>query len=184
MNESLIAGRYAKALLEEALERGEAERLYPLMKHLGSTLRPLSSELVVVGNPTIADRVRESFVVGCVGCEPPALMERFVRLVFAHRRERFLGDMARAYVVLYRKARGIVLVRITSAVPLDEATRERVAEVVRGHYGREIEMVCEENKELLGGFVLRVDGKVLDASVRSRIDRIRQQFISKNRSIV
>ena len=184
MNESLIAGRYAKALLEEALERGEAESLYPLMKHLGSTLRPLSSELEVVGNPTIADRVRESFVVSCVGCEPPELMERFVRLVFAHRREGFLGEMARAYVVLYRKARGIVLVRITSAVPLDEATRQRVAEVVRSHYGGEIEMVCEENKGLLGGFILRVDGKVLDASVRSRIDRIRQQFISKNRSIV
>lgn len=184
MNESLLAGRYAKALLAEALERGEAERLYPLMKHLGSTLRPLSPEMEVVGNPTIADRVRELFVVGCVGSEPPELMVRFVKLVFAHRREVYLGEMARAYVRLYRKVRGIVLVRITSAVPLDEATRERLAEVVRGHYGGEIEMVCEVKQELLGGFVLRVDGRVLDASVRSRIDRIRQQFISKNRSIV
>lgn len=186
MNNGLLAGRYAKALLTYAMEVGEADALYPLMRNLGRTLRPVAGldGLEIVTNPTLSDRVRRDFVVAMAGERVPDSLVRFVDLVFSHNRGTLLGEMARAYIRLYRRHKGITFVRLTSAEPLAEGIRERIEEVVRERQGGEIEMEEIIDEGLLGGFVLRVDGLVLDASAKRAIERIRQQFISRNKTIV
>lgn len=186
MNRSLLARRYAKALLSYALEVGEAEALYPLMKGLGRTLRPYSEEhlLDFVTNPTLTDQTRREALVEVLGGDVPESFRRFVDLVFSHKRESLLGEMARAYMVLYRKHKGITFVRVTSAVPLSEQALAKIQQVVRQRQGGEIEIEKEVDEQLLGGFTLRVDGMVLDGSAKRAIDRVRQQFIKKNKTIV
>lgn len=181
MNRSLLAGRYAKALLAYAIESGEAEALYPIFGKLRYALRTSQG---VVGNPTLSKRARTEAVVAMVGEGAPALFGRFVDLVFSHNRESLLADMAMAYVRLYRRHKGITFVGVRSAVPLDGQTQQRICELVRRERGGEIEMQVEVEEGLLGGFVLRVDGEVLDGSAKSAIERIRQQFINKNKTIV
>ena len=184
MNESLLARRYAKALLAYSQELGEAEALYPIMKHLGQRLRPQSHERDVIGNPVIAEELREEFVVALAGNEAPTSLERFVKLVFDHNRESLLGEMARSFVRLYRTARGITYARLESAHPLDEHTREKIVALIVAHCGGEVELDTSVSESLIGGFVLRVDGRQLDGSVAGRLERIRRHFAEKNRSIV
>ncbi len=181
MNNSLLAGRYAKALLAYALEVGEAEALYPILRDLRCKLHALRG---MVCNPTLSEQTRAEAVVAMVGEGAPASLVRFVDLVFSHNRESLLVDMATAYVRLYRQHKGITFVEVRSAKPLDDCTQQRVVDMVRRQRGGEIEVAVEVEEELLGGFVLRVDGEVLDGSVKSAIGRIRQQFISKNKTIV
>ena len=181
MNRSLLAGRYAKALLAYALELGEAEVLYPILRDWRYKLHALRG---MVNNPTLSERVRSEMVVAMVGECAPVSLRRFVDLVFSHNRESLLGDMAMAYVRLYREHKGITFVEVRSAEPLDSHTQQRVVELVRRLRGGEIEMAVEVDKGLLGGFVLRVDGELLDGSAKSAIERIRQQFVNKNKTIV
>lgn len=184
MNESLLAGRYAKALLAYAIEVGEEDALYPILRGLGRTLRCDQRVKGVVDNPTFSEELRERFVVALSGEEPPQSLVRFVDLVFRHDREMLLGEMARAYMRLYRRHKGIVYARLVAVSTPDEATIERLREIIRQRFGGEVELDVMIDKELLGGFVLRVEGRVLDASARGAIERIRQQFVSRNRSIV
>ena len=184
MNESLLAGRYAKALLAHAVEVGEADALYPILRELGRTLRYDRGVRGVVDNPTFSEELRERFVVALAGEEPPKSLGRFVDLVFRHNREGLLGEMARAYVRLYRHHKGIVYARLVAVATPDEATLERLREIIRQRFGGEVELDVRIDEQLLGGFVLRVEGRVLDASARGAIERIRQQFVSRNRSIV
>ncbi len=181
MNRGLLAGRYAKALLAYAIEVGEADALYPVFCKLRYTLR---SSQGVLSNPTLLEQARVESVVAMAGEDAPALFGRFVDLVFSHNRESLLADMAMAYVRLYRRHKGITFVEVRSAVPLGEQTRQRIEEMVRRQRGGEIEMQVEVEEGLLGGFVLRVDGEVLDGSAKSAIERIRQQFVNKNRTLV
>ena len=181
MNRGLLAVRYAKALLAYAIEVGEADALYPIFGKLRYALR---SSQEVVANPTLSEQTRAEAVVAMAGEGAPALFGRFVDLVFCHNRESLLADMAMAYVRLYRRHKGITFVGVRSAVPLDEHTQQRIAEMVHRQRGGEIEMQVEVEEGLLGGFVLRVDGEVLDGSARSAIERIRQQFVSKNKTLV
>lgn len=184
MNESLLAGRYAKALLAYAIEVGEEDALYPILRELGRTLRYDYKVRGVVDNPTLSEELRERFVVALAGEEPPGSLVRFVDLVFRHNREGLLGEMARGYMRLYRRHKGIVYARLVAMATPDEATLERLREIIRQRFDGEVELDVMIDKELLGGFVLRVEGRELDASVRGAIERIRQQFINRNRSIV
>lgn len=184
MNEGLLAGRYAKALLAYAIEVGEAEALYPILRSLGRTLRCDYKARGVVDNPTLSEGVREAFVVALAGEEPPGSLVRFVDLVFRHNRERLLGEMARAYVGLYRRHRGIVYARIVVVTPPDESTTQRLKKIISQRFGGEVELDVEIDEGVIGGFVLRVEGRELDASARGAIERIRQQFITRNRNVV
>lgn len=184
MNESLLAGRYAKALLAYADEVGEAEALYPILLRLGRTLRRDYGAADVVGNPTLSEKVRCGFVVALAGEEPPVSLERFVRLVFDHNRERLLGEMARAYTKFYRQSRGITHAKVVSSTKLDAEVLRRLKEIIRQRRGGEVELEEVEDADLLGGFVLHIEGEVLDASLKGQIERIRRQFIVRNRSIV
>lgn len=186
MNKSLLAGRYAKALLAYALEVGEAEALYLLLRELGRTLRP-SQEAAreeLITNPTLSERESSEAVVKLMGESVPESLRRFVDLVFSHNRESLLGEMARAYTRLYRRHKGITFVRVTSAEVLSEELLRKICDVVRLHKGGEVEVETIVDRGLIGGFVLRVDGEVMDGSIRSAIERIRQQFVSKNKTLV
>lgn len=184
MNESLLAGRYAKALLSQALEEGQAEVLYPILKHLSQTLRSAVAARGVVGNPTLSEELRARFVVALAGGECPPLLERFVDLVFEHGREALLGEIARAYVRLYRRHRGITYARVVTAQEMDEPTQRQLSQLLGQHFGGQVELDVMRDEQLLGGFVIRVDGKQMDASVKGQLERIRNQFISRNKSIV
>ena len=186
MNSGLLAGRYAKALLDYAIEVGEADVLYSLMRRLGRTMRPAKGLdcLEVVTNPTLSEKARRKVVVAMAGEDVPDSFRRFVDLVFSHNRQSLLGEIARAYTRLYRRHKGITFVRVSSAVPLDSTTRERIEEVIRHQKGGEIEMEEIVDEGLLGGFILRVEGRVMDGSAKRAIELVRQQFINKNRTIV
>lgn len=180
----MLAGRYAKALLAYAEEVGEAEALYPILLRLGRTLRRDYGAVDVVSNPTLSEKVRCGFVVALAGEQPPVSLERFVRLVFDHDRERLLGEMARAYTKLYRQSRGITHAMVVTSTKMDAAVLQRLKEIIRNRRGGEVELEEKIDPELLGGFVLHIEGEVLDASAKGQIERIRQQFIVRNRSIV
>lgn len=184
MNESLLAGRYAKALLAQAVEEGQAEVLYPILKHLAHTIRSTSRIRGVVDNPTLSEQLRAEFVVALAGEEAPQLLRRFVGLVFEQGREHLLGEMARAYVRLYRRHRGVVYARVVTARELDRESYRQLHDLLVGQFGSRVEMDVVLDEQLLGGFVIRVDGKQLDASVKGQLERIRNQFMSKNKSIV
>lgn len=184
MNESLLAGRYAKALLTQAVEEGQDGVLYPILRHLAQTLRSAHDVKSVVGNPTLSEELRARFVVALAGGECPPLLARFVDLVFEHGREALLGEMSRAYVRLYRRHRGITYARVVSAHQIDEPTQRQLQELLGERFGGQVELDVVRDEQLLGGFIIRVDGKQMDASIRGQLERIRNQFISRNKSIV
>lgn len=184
MNESLLAGRYAKALLAQSVEEGREEVLYPIVKRLAQTLRSQVDLRGVVDNPTLSEELRQRFVVALAGGEAPELLTRFVGLVFDHGREALLGEIARAYVGLYRRHKGITYARITTARKMDDPTRQQLQELLCRQFGGSVELDVVLDEQLLGGFIVSVDGKQLDASVSGQLERIRNQFTSRNKSIV
>lgn len=184
MNESLLAKRYAKALLTHAEEVGEADVLYPIMRRLSDRLHTTAELRDVVGNPTLANEVREKVVLASLGEKQPESLRRFVDLVFDQGRESILDKMARAYVGLYRHHKGITHALVVAATTLDETTQHRLVELLRTRYGGEIELDVEVDEQLLGGFILRVDDREMDGSIKGQLERIRNIFMTRNRSIV
>ena len=68
-------------------------------------------------------------------------------------------------------------VEVTSAVELDEALVRSIGERIEERTGRRIELTSRVDPEIIGGLVLRVGNKVLDASVSGRLQRLRKQIM-------
>ena len=101
---------------------------------------------------------------------------RFLKLVVEQHRAPVLPRIRRAFDDLWREENRLLSVSVTTAVELDESTLEQLGERIRERTRRRIELDSEVDPDLLGGIVLRVGNKVLDASVRGRLERLRREI--------
>ena len=82
----------------------------------------------------------------------------------------------RAFDELWREEHKVLPVEVTSAVELDEGLVRSIGERIEERTGRRIELTSRVDPNIIGGLVLRVGNKVLDASVQGRLERLRRQI--------
>ena len=82
----------------------------------------------------------------------------------------------REFDALWREENKVLPVEVTSAVELDDALVGSIGERIENQTGRRIELTSRVDPDIIGGIVLRVGNKVLDASVHGRLERLRRQI--------
>lgn len=180
-----IAKRYATALADFAAARGEERTVFDQARSLVVYMAEVAQLRETVVAPTIDVERKVSLMAKCVGGEMCELMERFVRMVFAHRREHYLEFMLHSLVRIVKERHAIVDVDLTTAAPLDEPTKERIAELAKQLTGsREAELNCRVDENLIGGFRLRMDDKQVDASIRTQLEEVRRAMVGNNKRIL
>jgi ATP synthase F1 delta subunit len=76
---------------------------------------------------------------------------------------------------LWQEENQLLPVQITSAIELDESVTSRIGEEIGRQTGRKVELTSTVDPDVLGGIVLRVGNSILDASIRTRLERLRKQ---------
>lgn len=179
-----MARRYATALLDWAESLGEAEELYGQIVDRVESVCSLHEVRQGLCNPILTNEQKEALVAEAVGEQMPQSWRRFVEVVVGHNREALLGNFAHTYAELYRKAHGIIRAELTVAREIDEPTRARIEALIREQGAERVEMVVSIRPDIDGGFVLRLADRLLDASVKGQLERIRRILTEKNRNIV
>ncbi|MDO8963377.1 MAG: ATP synthase F1 subunit delta [Coriobacteriia bacterium] len=85
-----------------------------------------------------------------------------------------LGDVATAYRAIAEAERGIVVAEVTTAVPLDDALRASVSDKLTASLGRPVSLRETVDASIVGGIIIKVAGRVLDGSVSSQLEGMRQ----------
>ena len=93
------------------------------------------------------------------------------------------SEVADCYMEMYNASRGRRLVTLKTAVPAPDLC-EQVKDMLQGRLGGEVVLNAEVDPALIGGFILIIDDKLLDASVSRQLEEIRRQFMDKNKRIV
>jgi F-type H+-transporting ATPase subunit delta len=106
---------------------------------------------------------------------------RLVALLAERRRLDLLPEIALEYDELLKRHRGIVTAIVTSAVPLTADESRALEERLRAMTGATIELEPRIDPGLIGGLTVRIGDRLLDGSVRGRLERLREQLISGNR---
>ncbi len=175
MNDSKIPVRYAKALFDLALEHDSLDKVYENMKLL-LTICSMKEVREVIENPVIKETKRGEILKALFENDVEPLTLKFLDLVFRQDRESHLAAMARDFLDLTRRHRGIRQVTLTTAVPANEKVRGEIAAITATAGASKIEFVEKTDKSLIGGFILRVDDTYIDASVRRRLNSFRKEF--------
>lgn len=180
MNDGLIPRRYAKALYKFALEKGSDAALYELMGNIAATFSAQPSMAGVMANPFVPAADKESLLLTAAGVrKPDPVLERFIRLLIDNKRIDMAWPIALAYLDIYRRMHNIHRVTVTSAAPLDKATEQRIADVIKKQLGGgSMEYVSRVDPNLIGGFTVNIDNDRLDASVANELKQMRLKLLS------
>jgi F-type H+-transporting ATPase subunit delta len=103
------------------------------------------------------------------------VVRNFLAVLIENHRMPALMRIRREYDRLWREANQLLPVQVTSAVELDEAVTRQIGDEIGRQTGRKVELSSNVDPDVLGGIVLRVGNSILDASIRSRLERLRKQ---------
>ncbi len=186
MEVGIISMRYAKALIEYALEKKAEDRLYQEFTVLSYCFCTQPGLREALDNPVISQETKLSLI--CTAAdgkeEPSKEFVRFIQLVLKHKREGYLQFMSLMYLELYRKRKHIGVGKLITAVPVDQATEDRIRSTAAHILHAKMELETVVDPSIDGGFIFDINDFRLDASIATQLKRMKQQFIDKNRRIV
>jgi ATP synthase F1 delta subunit len=170
-----VATTYAEALFEAAVDRSALEAV---RRDLGAFVAALSesSDLAhALHDPEIDTRTKKSVVRALTGDAEP-LLANFLQVLLDRGRIEELADIARAFETRVAEEEGRLEIHAVTAVPLDDEQRRAILARVEAQTGRAATLTESVDPDIVGGLVLRAGGLVVDASVRSRLEDLRQRL--------
>jgi F-type H+-transporting ATPase subunit delta len=172
---STAARRYAEAAFQIGKSAGSLEEWERDLTLLRDELRD-SDLRAVLQHPAIPyaskERVLRAIAGKQVGKEPLNLVLLMVR----RGRPRAVNAMLDHFEALLRRERGIALAEVRSALPLDDAQRDALIERLAGLTGDKVQINERVDESLIGGVAVRIGDTLYDASVRSRLERLRARL--------
>lgn len=176
MKNTAVASRYATALLELAVDLKKVDSVAGDMEFIVATNSSSRDFELLIQSPIIrADKKIEIFSKIFDAFEDISM--GFVRLITNKGREKMLPDIAEAFGLLVKEHKGIVPVTLTTAQKLDSATRDKILSKIQGMLDNmtpELEEIIDES--LIGGFIVRVGDKQVDASISSQFNNLKQRL--------
>ena len=179
MDIGIISVRYAKALLQFAVENKEEQAVYGEMQTLGETFRAVPALQQALINPTYTEEQKTGWLLTAASGDARATLSlrRFVSLVVKNGRADMMLFISASYLTLYRKKKHLTEARLTFARQVNATLVERIRKMLEEKIHAKVEMSVSEDKELLGGFVLEYDTYRLDASVRTQLNELRRNWV-------
>jgi len=169
------AKRYARAIFELAGEQGQVEEWARRLVTVRDVLsRP--DVRAVLTNPSIAVQRRQDAAAALLEQRAGPEGVNLARLVVGANRVRDLDTIIEEYGRLADEAAGRVRATATTAVPLDPAVTDELVSSLSRKLGREVRLESRVDPAIVGGLVLRIGDRVIDASVATRLQQLRRQL--------
>ena len=182
MQNPRLATRYAKSLLDLAVERNSLEDTLKDMQLLTSICEQSYDFVVMLRSPVIPSEKKKKIVELLLeGRNVSKLTQIFVDLLVAKGREANLPEVAIAYQTQYNELKNIKLVNVTTATAMTEATLSSIKEKIAGFLpGDSVQLKTSVNEDLIGGFVIEMDNKLYDASVKKKLNDFKSKVLDKS----
>ena len=166
-----IARPYAQAAFLHASEQNQLKEWSDMLSLLAGiagdpAMRPL------IDSPRLTEQQLADLFIAIGGEYLDDNCTNFVRVLADNRRLGLLTDIAALYEIQRRDAEGMVHAELVSAYPASDAQQAQIIEGLRRRLGREIELTCSTDSELLGGAIIRAGDLVIDGSVRGKLERL------------
>jgi len=176
--ESLIAEKYALALFEAA---GDAKAKAVLGQELSGLHRALAAQSEL-GNVLEHPRLPVADKLAALGAvlspKPSPILERFLGLLIDKKRAKHLSQVVEEYQKLLLASEGKAPVRVLTPTALTAAQRDALVKRVKDQFGVTAELREEVRPDLVGGMILYLGEKRLDATVLGQLERLKQELMS------
>ena len=168
-----LAQRYAAALFDLADERKTLDEVASDLTQLRAMLHD-SPELMRLVRSPVLSREEQARAMSALAerARLSQLTRDFLAVVARNRRLFAVPAMIEAYLATLAERRGEVTAEVTAAQPLSEAQRGALGEQLRRAVGRRVAMDIKVDPALIGGMIVKVGSRMIDGSLRSKLQRL------------
>jgi F-type H+-transporting ATPase subunit delta len=170
------AKRYAQAVFSLAVDRNEVEKWRADLRAIAAAL--LDPELeAILEDPKIHLEDKKRLIDGCLP-DLKQLALNFAYLLVARQTLRILREVVPHYERMADARQGLEHATVVTAVAFDEQDKEMLATHLAAITGNRIVLAADVDPSIIGGFTARIGDKLIDASIRARLQALKQRLIS------
>jgi ATP synthase F1 delta subunit len=164
---------YAEALFEVGRDKGKLDSLQQQLGEFTDAVDRNQELQVFFFSPYLSSEEKKEGLKRAISGAEPELINFLELLVDKHRMPEVFR-IRRQLDELWKHENRRIDVTVTSAVELDSAVVEKIGQEVERQTGEEVDLSSAVDSDILGGIVLQVGNMVLDASIRSRLEKLRK----------
>jgi F-type H+-transporting ATPase subunit delta len=164
---------YAEALFEVAKEKGKLDVIGADLAQFADAVEADRDLQVFLFSPHFSSAEKIEGLRRAIDGADQELVN-FLELLIEKGRMTEVFRIRREFEQMWKRENKRIDVTVTSAVELDPAVVAKVGEEIERQTGQKVELASRVDDEILGGIVLQVGNMVLDASIRSRLDKLRK----------
>jgi|SRR5689334_8217565 len=164
---------YAEALFDVAKEKGKLDAIRDELGQFVDAVDGNRELRVFFFSPYFSSAEKVAGLKRAVSGADPELLN-FLGLLIEKQRMPEVFRIRGRFDELWKKENRRIGVTVTSAVELDPAIVDKVGEEIERQTGEKVDLASRVDAEILGGIVLQVGNKVLDASIRARLEKLRK----------
>jgi len=181
MSAQRVASRYAKALVEIAVEQDKLEQVNEDVQTFLSVMKNREFELLVK-SPIVNTNKKMSIFNAIFSGKISEITDKFFKIVLRKKRESYLPHIANAFVEQYKVIKNISTVTVTSAKTLSDTALNAIKDKLSksGEFSKNIELNTKVDKSLIGGFRLEFGDRLYDTSVSYKLEQLKKEFKNNN----
>ena len=161
-----VSHKYARALFDEAVERGVAQRVSDDLVSLLELEEEEPAFLTFLLSPEVSEKQKIEFLRTVFGPRVDPLVVDFLHLLVEKGRMPFLASICRDYQGLFEEHQGLLRAKVLTAVPLDADRERRLKSELDRVTGKNVVLEKKVDPSILGGVVVHLGNKIIDRSLR------------------
>jgi len=177
MADSRVASRYVKSLLSLAVEKKALDVVHNDMQMFDQACRTNREFANMLRNPIISHEKKKDILEALFKGKVNPLTLSIINILTKKNRESLLPAIAHEFHNAYNEYKGIEKATVTTTVSVDKKLKGEIEAIVKKLSSKkEVELVEKIDKDLIGGFILNVGDRQIDASVKSRLKSLKVKF--------
>jgi F-type H+-transporting ATPase subunit delta len=177
MQDILVSRRYAKSLLQLAVERNVLDYMVHDMDLFSKVCAENFALVNTLRSPIIQGDKKLTILRRIFDGKINPLMLSLFEILVRKGRENYLPEIAQEFRNQYRVMKGIVQAEVTTTFALNDELRASFKKIVSEGLGKQVDLIEKVDANIVGGFVLKVGDKQLDQSVQAQLRRLKNKML-------
>lgn len=175
----IAATRYAKSLMDLAIESNQLDTVRNDMKAIEKTCRENSDFVLFLKSPIIKTDKKIQVLKALFEGKISSLSLSFLNLITSKNREAYIREITHAFDEQYKTNKNIFTAVVTSAKGLDSVSKQKVLDLIKSQMNGEVELLEKVDANTIGGFILKIGDKQVDRTVARQLSNLKKELTNK-----
>lgn len=179
MLQNSVAARYAQAFFDIAKEDEQIDEYGQELTIVADVLSMNSEFFRLICHPCLTKDQKKGLVEKILmACSLSRPTQEFLMVLERRKRIDLIREIAESYLQMADNQKNITTVIVTSAIPISSAQQDAIRNKLSQMVSSVIKLKMQVDHEIIGGLIIRLKDKVIDGSVRGRLNRLKAMIVS------